>query len=112
MTRGGVKVETERDRKTGYIISRLSLIKAQLTDIGNYTCRLSSWQQTAYNMKGLYDTISVHVLEGENTKAIQEASGVSHTIPFNIFVRQFSKFKSISSASSYVVLLLLHIVLY
>ena len=78
VTRGGVKVETGRDSETGFIISRLSLINAQLTDIGNYTCRLSSWPEARPNTKGLYDTISVHVLQGENTEAIQqEANGAS-----------------------------------
>jgi hypothetical protein len=77
VTRGGVKVDTGRDSKTGFLISRLSLVNAQLTDIGNYTCRLSSWPQAKPNTKGLYDTISVHVLQGENTEAIQEANSAS-----------------------------------
>ena len=74
VTRGGVKVDTGRDSKSGYIISRLSLANAQITDIGNYTCRLSSWPSERPNMRGLHDTISVHVLQGENTEAIQQES--------------------------------------
>ena len=74
VTRGGVKVDTGRDSKTGFIISRLSLVNAKITDIGNYTCRLSSLPHTKQNAKGLHDTISVHVLQGENTKAIQRAN--------------------------------------
>ena len=77
VTRGGVKVDTGRDSKTGYIISRLSLVNAKITDIGNYTCRLSSLPNTKQNAKGLHDTISVHVLQGENTKAIQGANEAS-----------------------------------
>ena len=74
VTRGGVKVDTGRDSKSGYLISRLSLANAQITDIGNYTCRLSSWPSERPNMRGLHDTISVHVLQGENTEAIQQES--------------------------------------
>ena len=74
VTRGGVKVDTGRDSKSGYLISRLSLANAQITDIGNYTCRLSSWPSERPNLRGLHDTISVHVLQGENTEAIQQES--------------------------------------
>ena len=80
VTRGGVKVDTGRDSKSGYIISRLSLANAQITDIGNYTCRLSSWPSERPNMKGLHDTISVHVLQGENTEAIQQESNSASKI--------------------------------
>ena len=92
VTRGGVKVDTGRDSKSGYIISRLSLANAQITDIGNYTCRLSSWPSERPNMRGLHDTISVHVLQGENTEAIQQESNfasrshiviIFNTMPFH-----------------------------
>ena len=97
VTRGGVKVDTGRDSKTGYVISRLSLINAQVTDIGNYTCRLSSWPQTKPNTKGLYDTISVHVLQGENTEAIQqEANGVSQIKALDMLPTKLKKISGIS----------------
>ena len=86
VTRGGVKVDTGRDPKTGYIISRLRLANVQLSDIGNYTCRLSSWPRAKPNTKGLFDTISVHVLQGENTKAIhQEANGAPCKSTVSVF---------------------------
>ena len=111
VTRGGVKVDTGRDSKTGYLISRLSLINAQVTDIGNYTCRLSSWPQARPNTKGLYDTISVHVLQGENTEAIQqEANGVSQIKTLDMLLSKFNKFSGICP-SLCIVLFLSHIIL-
>ena len=79
VTRGGVKVDTGRDSATGYIISRLSLVNAKNTDIGNYTCRLSNLPYTKQNARGLHDTIAVHVLQGENTKAIQRANDATRS---------------------------------
>ena len=58
-----------------------------VSDIGNYTCRLSSLPPDG-DSRGLYDTISVHVLKGENTEAIQ--SGALSTF-------QTDKFKFITS---------------
>ena len=97
VTRGGVKVETGRDLNSGYIISRLSLANAQVTDIGNYTCRLTSWPKSNPNMRSLHDTISLHVLQGENTEAIQEASGGSfvHSSVTNLMTCSFPNLEDI-----------------
>ena len=70
VTRGGVRVVTGKDKLSGHLVSELSLSKARMSDIGNYTCRLSSVPPNG-DQRGLYDTISVHVLQGENTEAIQ-----------------------------------------
>ena len=72
VTRGGVKVDTGRDERTGNLISRLSLARAHQTDTGKYTCML--WKDGKPDgPRGLDDSISVHVLRGENTEAIQSA---------------------------------------
>ena len=52
------------------MVSRLSLARARAEDTGNYTCRLARMPRKA-SRKGLTDTITVHVLRGENTEAIQ-----------------------------------------
>ena len=74
VTRGGVRVITGRDKKGDQVVSQLSLSKAMTSDVGNYTCRLSSIPPNG-DQRGLYDTISVHVLQGENSEAIQSNSG-------------------------------------
>ena len=76
--RGGVKVETGMDDRSGNLISRISLASARKEDAGNYTCRLGGVPpdiQRSYPR--LEDTIVLHVLNGEITKAIHsnEASG-------------------------------------
>ena len=46
--------------------------------------------QAKPNTKGLFDTISVHVLQGENTEAIQqEANGASSINTVNVVAFQF-----------------------
>jgi hypothetical protein len=79
VTRGGVKVDTGRDPKTGWLLSRLKLSKAMESDTGNYTCKLvnhpllldiNRYNQLDSMMSDLSDTISVHVIRGENTEAI------------------------------------------
>lgn len=52
------------------MVSRLSLARARAEDTGNYSCRLAKMPRRA-SRKGLTDTITVHVLRGENTEAIQ-----------------------------------------
>lgn len=69
VTRGGVRVETSRDLETGLVVSKLSVAKAVMEDTGSYTCQLSGLPE-GKNHSGLMDTVSVHVLRGENTKAI------------------------------------------
>ena len=70
VTRGGVKVDTGRDEDSGFVISRLTLDKARVGDTGNFTCRLLNLPEEKSRRKGLSDTISVHVLKGENSEAI------------------------------------------
>ena len=58
------------------MVSRLSLARARAEDTGNYTCRLARMPRkrkgkAASSRQGLTDTITVHVLRGENTEAIQ-----------------------------------------
>ena len=64
------------------MVSRLSLARARAEDTGNYTCRLDKMPprprtrgRAASRRKGLSDTVTVHVLRGENTEAIQGGSG-------------------------------------
>ena len=78
---------TGRNKSRDQVESKLRLNKAMVSDIGNYTCRLSSLPPDG-DARGLYDTISVHVLKGENTEAIQ--SGALSTF-------QTDKFKFIAS---------------
>ena len=78
VNRGGVKVETGMDDRSGNLISRISLASARKEDAGNYTCRLGGVPpdiQRSYPR--LEDTIVLHVLNGEITKAIHsnEAPG-------------------------------------
>lgn len=78
VNRGGVKVETGMDDRSGNLISRISLASARKEDAGNYTCRLGGVPpdiQRSYPR--LEDTIVLHVLNGEITKAIHsnEAAG-------------------------------------
>ena len=70
VTRGGVMIFTGRDKLTGQMVSQLRLNKARVSDVGNYTCRLSSLPPDG-DQRGLFDTISVHVLQGENTEEIK-----------------------------------------
>ena len=70
VTRGGVMIFTGRDKPTGQMVSQLRLNKARVSDVGNYTCRLSSLPPDG-DQRGLFDTISVHVLQGENTEEIK-----------------------------------------
>ena len=57
------------------MVSRLSLARARAEDTGSYTCRLARMPRKrkgkAASRQGLTDTITVHVLRGENTEAIQ-----------------------------------------
>ena len=74
--RGGVKVDTGIDEKTGFLISRISLASARVADTGNYTCRLGGLPvQIRKTYPRLEDTIVVHVLEGDITKAIHHSFG-------------------------------------
>lgn len=74
--RGGVKVDTGMDEKSGYLISRISLASARVSDTGNYTCRLGSVpSEIRQKYHRLQDTIVVHVLEGDITKAIHHSAG-------------------------------------
>ncbi len=75
VTRGGVKVVTGRDADSGQVVSRLSLARARASDTGNYTCRLVILPREAARRTGLKDTVSLHVLRGENTEAIQSRGG-------------------------------------
>ena len=69
--RGGVKVDTGMDVKSGFLFSRISLASAKVSDAGNYTCRLGGLPRGVLgSYPHLEDTIVVHVLEGEITKAI------------------------------------------
>ena len=71
VNRGGVKVETGIDNRSGYLISRISLASARKSDAGNYTCRLGGVPADILrSYPRLEDTIVLHVLEGEITKAI------------------------------------------
>ena len=74
------KVDTGRDAESDTVVSRLSLARARAEDTGNYTCRLDKMPprtkgRAASRRKGLSDTVTVHVLRGENTEAIQGGSG-------------------------------------
>ena len=62
-------MDTGRDAESATVVSRLSLARAMAEDTGNYTCRLAKMPRKG--SKGLTDTITVHVLRGENTEAIQ-----------------------------------------
>ena len=74
--RGGVKVDTGMDEKSGFLISRISLASARASDTGNYTCRLEGVpDEIRQSYKRLQDTIVVHVLEGDITKAIHHSYG-------------------------------------
>ena len=78
VTRGGVKVETGMDERTGYLISRISLASARKSDAGNYTCRLGGVPPDILrSYPRLQDTIVLHVLEGEMTKAIHSNGAVN-----------------------------------
>ena len=69
--RGGVRVDTGMDTKSGFLFSRISLASAKVSDAGNYTCRLGGVpQRVLQSYPHLEDTIVVHVLQGEITKAI------------------------------------------
>lgn len=74
--RGGVKVDTGLDEISGYLISRISLASARVSDAGNYTCRLGGVPRDVLSRypRGLEDTIVVHVLKGEITKAIHSSA--------------------------------------
>ena len=73
--RGGVKVDTGMEEKSGYLISRISLANARVSDTGNYTCRLGGVPEQILKIyPRLQDTILVHVLEGDITKAIHHSS--------------------------------------
>ena len=77
VTRGGVKVETGIDERSGYLISRISLASARKSDAGNYTCRLGGVPpDISRSYPRLQDTIVLHVLEGEMTKAIHSNGAV------------------------------------
>ena len=78
------KVDTGRDADSDTVVSRLSLARARAEDTGNYTCRLdrmpprrSKERAAASRRKGLSDTVTVHVLRGENTEAIQGGNGAA-----------------------------------
>lgn len=74
MERGGVKVDTGIDDKSGYLISKISLASAKTSDTGNYTCRLGGVPVgVLQSYPRLQDTIAVHVLEGDITKAIHHS---------------------------------------
>ena len=69
--RGGVRVDTGMESKSGFLFSRISLASAKVSDAGNYTCRLGGVPQPVLqSYPHLEDTIVVHVLQGEITKAI------------------------------------------
>ena len=72
-----LQVDTGRDPESGFLESKLSLARAASTDTGNYTCRLMSFPKDPKDRKGLSDTISVHVLKGENTEAIQSPAAAA-----------------------------------
>jgi len=77
--RGGVKVETGRDPEADLVISRLSLARARASDTGNYTCALGGLLPEARIpgddfMRGLVDTVAVHVIRADNTEAIHSSS--------------------------------------
>jgi hypothetical protein len=74
VTRGGVKVDTGRESESDIVVSRLSLARAKAEDTGNYTCRLVVMPREKKRRAGLSDTISLHVLRGENTEAIQSSA--------------------------------------
>ena len=55
---------------------RISLASARVSDTGNYTCRLGSVpSEIRQKYHRLQDTIVVHVLEGDITKAIHHSAG-------------------------------------
>ncbi len=73
--RGGVKVDTGTDSKTGFLVSLISLASASVGDTGNYTCRLGGVPpEMLENYPGIEDTIVVHVLQGDNTEAIHSGA--------------------------------------
>ncbi len=82
--RGGVKVDTGVDEKTGLLISRISLASARASDTGNYTCRLGGVPEAVLkNYPRLQDTIVVHVLDGDITKAIHHSSQGQKVVAFS-----------------------------
>ena len=65
-------MDTGREAESGTVVSRLSLARAREEDTGNYSCRLAKMpKRRAASKNGLTDTVTVHVLRGENTEAIQ-----------------------------------------
>ena len=66
-------MDTGREAESGTVVSRLSLARAREEDTGNYSCRLAKMptRRAAASKNGLTDTVTVHVLRGENTEAIQ-----------------------------------------
>lgn len=86
MERGGVKVETGMDEKSGYLISRISLASARVSDTGNYTCRLGGVPiEIQQSYPRLQDTITVHVLDGDITKAIHHSTAGTR-LKLNAFI--------------------------
>ncbi|XP_055695754.1 fibroblast growth factor receptor 3-like isoform X2 [Lutzomyia longipalpis] len=67
-SRGGISVKT--DLKIGGAVSRLYIANANRYDSGNYTCALAD---VAMN------TVTVHVLNGENPAAMQHGSSARWT---------------------------------
>lgn len=82
--RGGVKIDTGRDKVTGQLHSKLLLHKATDADSGNYTCKLMSYPEDVSDRRGLSDTRTVHVLKAQNTEAIQSSgqSGLRSSLLF------------------------------
>ena len=71
-------MDTGREAESGTVVSRLSLARAREEDTGNYSCRLAKMptRRAAASKNGLTDTVTVHVLRGENTEAIQGGAAV------------------------------------